>query len=279
MVSTSKSFIRVLAIAMLAWIAPRPSSAFEKVSEGQVKAKNTKRYEFAQAHGAQFVQSSDGQTVGILWFPAGLTNDPNKRLLVSLHGHASLATDEFFLWQKYAEKYRFGIFALQWWDLGDEVNPRDYLKPNEIYRIVDNLAKDQKIKSGRAFFHGFSMGSANSYAVMALDRDIKRDLFGACISNAGGLEDDFPGNRIFLADPAKASIFKGTHWVMYCGEKENVDSRSGVNAMKASKQKVEALGGSVDLFIQDPTGDHGGFHRNSQNTESAMKAIERLIPR
>jgi hypothetical protein len=33
----------------------------------------------------------------------------------------------------------------------------------------------------------------------------------------------------------------------------------------------------VDLLIEDPKGDHGGFHRNPENMKAALDVFEKLL--
>ena len=57
------------------------------------------------------------------------------------------------------------MLAIQWWrGQGDA-----YLPPFEIYREIDFAASKLDIKPGNSLLHGFSRGSANLYAVAAID--------------------------------------------------------------------------------------------------------------
>jgi len=231
------------------------------------------RYKFAVQQGAKFITTPDGKSFYVLWYPQGTTESSRPPMIVTLHGHGSWAFDEFYLWQPYAAKRGYGIIALQWWFGGGETTS-DYYQPQEIYGIFDTALREQKIKAGTVLFHGFSRGSANSYGVTALDRDSKNNYFALTISNAGKAATDFPINGEIARGKFGAKPFTSTHWVMVCGMK---DPNPGCPGMDEARKWVTQYGGSVDLFIQDPNGDHGAFHRNPNNVNAALDVFDKLL--
>lgn len=235
------------------------------------------RYRFAVDKGAQFVQTSDGKSFYVLWTPKGFDQAQLRPMIVTLHGHASWAFDEFFIWQPYAEQRGYGILALQWWFGGGEAI-NDYYLPREMYPLFEQVLRNQAIEPGKVLFHGFSRGSANSYALTALDRQKSR-FFGLTVSNAGGAAKDFPPNAAIINNEFGAMPFKGAHWVLYCGGKDPNPERDGCVGMQAASKFVISYGAIVDLFIEDPTGDHGGFHRNPANVNKALDVFDGLIRR
>lgn len=241
----------------------------------QARQANPERYEFAVEQGAQFAPTPDGKSFYVLWTPPGFSKAQLRPMIITLHGHASWAFDEFFLWYPYAEQRGYGIMALQWWFGGGEAI-HDYYLPQEMYPVFERVLLDLAIAPGTALLHGFSRGSANSYALTALDRQ-QRQFIGLTISNAGGLARDFAPNLDILNGRFGAMPFQGAHWVMYCGGQDPNPDRDGCQAMQAARDVVTGYGAIVDLFIQDPTGDHGGFQRNPANVNQALDVFDRLI--
>jgi len=243
----------------------------------QAKEADPDRYRFAVDKGARFVPTPDGRSFYVLWTPKDFDKAQLRPMIITLHGHASWAFDEFFLWQPYAEQRGYGIIALQWWFGGGEAI-NDYYLPREMYPIFEQALTNQAIEPGKVLLHGFSRGSANSYALTALDRQSSQ-FFGLTISNAGGMAKDFPPNVNILKGGFGATPFKGAHWVMYCGGKDPNPDRDGCAAMQAARELVTRYGAIVDLLIQDPTGDHGGFHCNPANVNKALDVFHELIGR
>lgn len=243
----------------------------------QAKQAAAQRYQFAVSKGAKFIPTPDGRSFYLLWTPKGYDSARRRPMIVTLHGHGSWAFDEFFLWQSYAEKRGYGIVALQWWFGGGEAT-NDYYTPQQMYPLFQQVLADQKVKTGHAVLHGFSRGSANTYALTALDRANDR-LFGLTIANSGGMAKDYPPNSAILSGAFGSKPFQGSHWVMYCGEKDANPDRDGVAAMRAARSTVTDKGGTVDLLIEDPAGDHGGFHRNRGNVDKALRVFDQLLGR
>lgn len=244
----------------------------------QAQTASPERYQYAVDQGAQILPTTDGKSFYVLWLPEGseLSNPPP--MIVTLHGHDSWAFDEFFLWHSYAAERGYGIIALQWWFGGGETNS-DYYQPREIYNVFDTALREQKIKAGTVLFHGFSRGSANSYGVTALDRDSKNNYFALTISNSGKAESDFPINGEIAQGKFGAKPFANTHWVMVCGMKDPFPDLTGCPAMRETRDWVNQYGGTVDLLIEDPNGDHGAFHRNPDNVNAALDIFSQLLGR
>ena len=150
---------------------------------------------------------------------------------------------------------------------------KGYGKPNDIYPWITDELEKRGIPRKHVIFEGFSMGSANSYAVTYLDHTQPEPYFAVTISNAGQLEDNFPPNRMFL-EKRESKPFTGVHWIIYCGDK---DAQHGCVPMSQTKQELESLGATIDEFIQDPEGDHGGFMHHSDMTDRALSAADRII--
>lgn len=241
----------------------------------QAQAANLERYQFAIEHGAQFVPTSDGRSFYLWWIPPGFDQAARRPVIVTLHGHASWALDGFYLWQPYAAQRGYAILALQWWFGGGETTA-DYYQPVQMYPLLTTALTDYHVQPGQAVLHGFSRGSTNTYALAALDRP-HAQAFGLIISNSGGAAADYPPNAEILQGRQGPQPFQGAHWVMYCGEKDPNPERDGCPAMRAARDFVTQYGATVELLIDDPAGDHGGFHRNADNVNAALDVADRVL--
>lgn len=266
--------VAVLAIPASARSGPRGApgnrAAPQELLE-QARRANPARYDYALKNGAKIGYARDGSTFWLFWLPEpGRADAGSPRVIVTLHGHGSYAFDEFFLWHRYAAERGVGILALQWWG-GRGEQFQDYLAPHEIYRAVDDVLRKQGIAKGRALLHGFSRGSANCYAVAAMDRHTGNDYFGLVVANAGKPGRDFPSNVEIERGRFGARPFEGTRWLLYCGANDPHPERDGCAGMEEAERWVTSFGGQIALFIKDATGGHGGFHRNPANVRRAME--------
>lgn len=232
----------------------------------QAKAADEARYAFAVKEGAEINATEGSRSFFIYWAPK---KTKLRGVIVTLHGHGSWAFDEFYLWKDRAEKNGLAILALQWW-LGQGETTEDYLTPQEMYAEIDRILRRKQIRPGKAILHGFSRGSANSYAVAALDAHSGNHFFKGVISNAGGASLDYFPNRQIDLGMMGSRVFEGTDWVLYCGGQDPEPERDGCPAMNRTKGWIQKHGGRVVLFLKDLTAGHGGFHRNPRRIDEAL---------
>ncbi len=241
----------------------------------QAKEKRGPRVKYALDNGAQVGLTADGKSFYILWLPEGSDPQDPPPMVVSMHGHASWAFEDFYVWHHFVKQRGYGFLAMQWW-LGGGEEMSDYLLPNEVYRVIDDVFRELHIKPQTAMLHGFSRGSANIYAVAAMDRSLKKDYFSLFVANSGQANSTYPPTHEVEEGRFGEMPFAGTHWVTYAGEKDVNPDRDGVRTMRKTGEWIEKYGGTVDLAIEDPEGDHGGFHKRPQNCEKALDVFEKL---
>lgn len=269
-----RSVCKLLLMACAA-LPPAVSRADSASLLAKAQAADPVRYAFVVAKNTEIRSTSDNRAFTMWWQPSSTA--PPKGVIVPLHGHDGYATDGIYLWQPYAEKYGYAILSLQWWFGGGEATT-DYYTPAEIYPILSSLLSQKSVKPGTVFFNGYSRGSANSYAVAALDAaSTGQRYFGLVMSNAGGVMTGYPPNQQIDAGVYGAQPFAGVKWAMYCGQLDPDPDTNGCPAMTAAKSWVTKYGASVVLFIDDPTGGHGGFMLNSVNVESAFATFGSLL--
>lgn len=243
--------------------------------QAQAKAADATRYSFIVGKGAEIKATGDNMAFTLWWQPS--TWSHASGVIVALHGHDSYATTEAALWQPYAEKYGFALLTLQWW-FGAGETTSDYYRPEQIYLLVSNLLVSKNVKVGSVFFTGFSRGSANSYAVATLDHAAaNRNHFALVLSNAGSAASDYPPNQQISAGSFGSQPFAGMKWAMYCGEKDPDPDIGGCPAMLKSSTWVKDLGASMQLFIDDPIGNHGGFMTNPSNVTQVMELYRQVL--
>src|SRR3989338_7580457 len=127
------------------------------------------RVQYAIDNGAETHLTSDGKSYYVLWFPEGSGSDNLSPMVATIHGHDGCAFVDFYVWHHFLKERGYGFLAVQWW-LGEGEGIKDYLAPDEIYRAIDEVFTKLQVKPGTALLHGFSRGSANIYAVAAMDR-------------------------------------------------------------------------------------------------------------
>ena len=259
----------LLAVVFMAWngFAQEETPLVE-----QARAAKPERYQFALDHGADIVPTKDGKSFYLFWLPKTQTS---KRILVGLHGHGSWVFDEFFLWQPYLEKRGIGILALQWWFGGGE-GTKDYYTPHQMYPLIESILREKKINPKRVLLHGFSRGSANVYALAALDRKVQNNFFALIIANSGGATENYPPNKAISSGLFGQDAFRNTRWVLYCGMQDPNPERDGCPAMERTAEWIKSFGGSIQKLIKDPDAGHGGFHHSPQYVDEALDLFEKF---
>jgi hypothetical protein len=229
------------------------------------------RGNYALTNGASFHSSPDSSSFYLQWFPNGSTQPDTLPLIVTCHGSDGKVFDEFYLWHPYAVANNCGIVAVQWYNPDSTVWGADhYLKDSVIYNTIDLALSTINYPSGKALFHGFSRGSARSYAINLYDQLSANDYFCTTISNSGSAEPAYPLYHDIDLGVYGPTPFLGRRWALYCGELDPNASLSGCIGMTNTFNWLTAKGANVEVFIQDPSGNHGGFHMNSANVDSIM---------
>lgn len=261
-----------LAFASAAAEAQPAGKGTEGAAELIAKAQkvNPEEYQNFIAKGGKIVPTFDGRSFYLFISP-----QENSPIVVSLHGHAGWAFKDYAAWSLELSRKGFGLLTVQWWfGLGDEA--KDYYSPQELYAVIENALRKENLTNRKLLLHGFSRGAANIYGVVALDRYTQNKFFPLIVANSGGASRDFLINRAIDLEQLGSKPFTGTRWILFCGGKDSNPDRDGCEGMARTKEWIEANGGIVELFIQDMTAGHGGFHRNPANVEKALKFFEQF---
>ena len=206
------------------------------------------------------VTSADGKTYFIYGAPAGQNNKETKTIIISLPGHGTTADDGYEAWKDHLDG-SFALAEFNWWR-GTGEKKTDYYDPASVVLQVRAFLDKQGYESSDiVILHGFSRGSANTYAVIANDRISRGSVFDAVISNAGKYQSDFPlvEGKTFT-DAEMTQFFKGMPWVLACGGKDENPTRDGCPGMEETKTFLEAHQADVLGIVTDPNSGHGAFH-------------------
>lgn len=210
--------------------------------------------------------TSDRQSFVVAWKRPG-TNP--KRWIVSLHGSRGYATDDLAVWYPSLKDHDVGLLAVQWW-IGTDDSTRSYYAPLQIYREIDLALQRLGVLPGMAMLHGFSRGSANSYAVAAIDAGRGRRYFSLAVASSGGVAADFPPTRAILEGAFGDRPLRGTRWITAAGARDPEPDRDGIPAMRRTSAWLEAQGATVIERIEDPHEGHGALQRNAANARRAL---------
>ncbi|MBI4968537.1 MAG: hypothetical protein HZC25_10510 [Rhodospirillales bacterium] len=268
---------RLFILTLLAlWAAPAPALALDPALAPEAKRlleqgrrAQPERARLAERLGARIEPTSDGRSFVLVWTP----KEPVKGWVVTLHGHGSWAFDELALWQPHLEGRGLGLAALQWWFGRGEAMP-DYYPPEHAYREIDQLLRRLGASPKSALLHGFSRGAANIYGVAALDIASANHFFGLVLANAGGAAPDFPVNRNIESGRFGSRPFASQNWITFCGGRDENPERDGCPAMRRAGTWVVKHGATLLRTIEDPSADHGGFHRQDRHVRTVLDLFQ-----
>ncbi len=208
------------------------------------------------------VTSADSKTYFIYGAPAGQNNKTTKKIIISLPGHGTTADDGYVAWKNHLSG-DFALAEFNWWDGGGE-KTTNYYQPSDVVMQARAFLNQQGYKSGdTVILHGFSRGSANTYAVIFQDHLKGAPVFDAVISNAGKYQSDFPLASKTPTDAEITAAFKNIPWVLACGGKDDNPDRDGCPGMAETSTFLTSHGANVVGTVTDLNGGHGAFHMSS----------------
>lgn len=244
------------------------------------KEEDAEQFAFADQKGAEIIPVDNNMSYAVWWQPENFDASTGT-VVVSLHGHGDYAIQDFKVWYPELAQRNVAYLGLQWW-FGRSLENEGYYEPDRIYSLIAEQLEAKNITAGNVIFEGFSMGGARSYGVALYDKACGNNYFGVNIANSGPWEDGYPLYAEILTKQYGETPFEGTHWILFCGDQdENEFATTQVthvcDGMENTKQRLEDMGGTVNLFIQDPTGNHGSFMINSDNVDEAMDEAEKIL--
>jgi hypothetical protein len=229
------------------------------------KAKRGKWFADAMKLKPDILPTSDGRSFVVVW----KTGVKPKRWIVSLHGSDGYATDDLAIWHPHLKGRDIGVVCVQWW-LGSGDGAASYYTPEQIYREIDLALQGLGVEPGTVMLHGFSRGSANSYAVMALDAGRGRRFFSLAVASSGGVGLDYPPTQAILAGAYGKDALKGTQWITCAGGRDPHPDRDGIPGMRRTTAWLKERGADVIEIIEDANQGHGALVRNPENARRVL---------
>ena len=212
---------------------------------------------YATSRGAQILSTPDSNTFYIQWFPTS-TIPSNTPIVVSLHGSNCNAFMEFKSWFNQAQLHGCGIIALQWYRYSSTA-PYDYLPDDTLYNYIDSILTKINYPTNKALLHGFSRGSARSYAMIFKDIQSGKNYFCTTVCNAGKADLGYPLYNSINSGVYGTNVFAGKHFNLFCGPPEPPYTGGACDGLSDTKVWLESQGATVDLFLQDSLLGHNGF--------------------
>jgi len=250
-------------------IAPHTFGADPALSGHSAKlyeqAKSGKWFADAAKLKPEIAATSDSESFIVIWKP----NKEPKRWIVSLHGSNGFATDDLALWHPHVKDRDVGLVCLQWW-LGKDATP-DYYTPKQVYHEIEIALQKLGVKPGTVMLHGFSRGSANSYAVAAMDAGRGQKYFSLCVASSGGVGLDYPATRAISKGEYGEHPLKGTRWITVAGKHDSHPDRDGIAGMKRTAEWLKEQDANIVESIEDPNEGHGALMRNPKNARRVME--------
>lgn len=232
------------------------STAAQKIYDS-CNVHNPGNVSYALTNGVQVISTPDSSTFYLQWFPTGATPNTSP-LLVTLHGSKGNAFNEFKNWHTILQLNNCGIIALQYnkyTDIFDYLN--GYFHDDSIYNYIDSALTRISYPSNKALLHGFSLGSARTYAVIFNDIQSGKNYFCTTISNAGKIDLTYPLYNSINAIP---NVFLGKHWNLFCGPPEPPYTGGACAGLDFTQTWLQSKGAIVDIYIQDSLLGHNGFN-------------------
>ncbi|HWA26199.1 MAG TPA: hypothetical protein VG734_11090 [Lacunisphaera sp.] len=252
----------VLAVGILAGAQQANAALPEAAAALYHQAEGGKFHAEAAKLAPEIAPTSDGKSFVVIW-----RAQPNPtRWIVSLPGTHGFATDDLAIWHPGLNGRDVGLVSLQWWlGHGDA-----YYTPEEIHREITAVLERVQAKPGMVMLHGFSRGSANSYAVAALDAGRGSHYFALLVASSGGVATDYPPTRALLRGDYGPRPLAGTRWITAAGARDSHPDRDGIPGMRRTAAWLKEQGATVVAAIEDPAEGHGALQRNPRNLRQVL---------
>lgn len=216
----------------------------------------------------EILPTSDGESFLVAWKATSGANAP-KHWIVSLPGKGGFATDDLAIWRPHLKGRDVGLVCVQWW-LGKDNERAAYYTPEQIYRELDRALQQLGVKTNMVMLHGFSRGSANSYAVAALDAGRGKKYFALNVASSGGVGLDYPPTRAIVSGAYGDHPLKGTRWITSAGGRDPQPDRDGIPGMRRAAAWLKEQGAIVLDSIEDPNYGHGALVLNPKNARRVL---------
>ncbi|MBI4826538.1 MAG: hypothetical protein HY807_09000 [Nitrospirae bacterium] len=231
------------------------------------RAQNGRRFADSVKLNPEIIPTSDGRSFIVVWKAS------DKKVpaywIVSLHGSHGFATDDLAIWCPNIKNRDVGLISLQWW-IGTDDTGKSYYKPMQIYSEIDIALRKIGVKPDSVMLHGFSRGSANSYAVAALDAGRGKHYFSLIVASSGGVNLDYPPTRSIVEGAFGDHPLLNTRWITVAGARDLNPDRDGITGMRRTTAWLREQGATVIESIEDPNEGHGALMLNTKNARHVL---------
>lgn len=266
----------IFLVSLLTPLSAAPNGA-DKLPERAARlfdqAKTGKFYASAEKLRPEILPMQQADGFLVVWRAAKSANP--ARWIVSLPGRHGFATDDLAIWSPHLKGRDIGLVCVQWW-LGSGDGIESYLRPEQIYREIDRALPALGAQPGTVLLHGFSRGSANSYAIAALDAGRGRKYFSLLVASSGGVAVDYPPTHAILEGRFGPRPLTGTRWVTAAGERDPEPERDGIPGMRRTAAWLREQGAEVLFAIEDPKYGHGALMLNQDNARRVLDEFARV---
>ncbi len=195
----------------------------------------------------------------LVWIPEIWDTIVDRKVIVSVHGTGGCAEWMLNEWYQ-ATEHDWALVSLQYYDRSADRYDDDEVIYENLENVVEELRHNCPVSEADFFYHGFSRGSAQGFAVAIRDRAASQ-LFTSFIADSGNSSVTYPT----LKD-APHDAMAGARFWMWCGEHDI----SAVDPLRTTCEimsedtvpYIASHGGTVDAFTQEADGCHGMFHYN-----------------
>ncbi len=265
---SAKTAATIFIVLMLSW---QPLSANQLSLNGHAaeiyrQAQSGRWFADAEKLNPDILSTSNGESFIVVW---KATEKTPKHWIVSLHGSRGFATDDLAIWYPHLKNRDVGLISVQWW-MGADDTTKSYYAPTQIYREIETALHKLGVQPGTVMLHGFSRGSANSYALAALDAGQGKHYFSLVAASSGGVSLDYPPTRAILTGAFGDHPLRGTRWITIAGAHEPNPDRDGIPGMRRTAAWLREQGAIVIESIEDPNEGHGALQRNAKNAQHVL---------
>jgi len=242
---------------------------------------NSADYRDATEIGARIVNLHEYGTFFVYWLPPDFESLEEKRVLVILHGQNGNAYRHLVDFCQTAMREKIGIISVQWgWPNATFRGTPDrrivnwaksytYLPSDIVYEIMSTALEHMEYRHGinkhLSAWHGFSKSSTDCVLYAFYDTYTENDYFRLFIVASGEAD---PNQKVI--PELKAGIYgdkplRDKNFYLWCGMKDG----NRCQTMQSTKELVEALGGTVQIFRSGPEG-RGGFENSEDHQKEAV---------
>ena len=207
------------------------------------------------------------------WFPDTYADQPQRTVVVDLHGTGELPESDWGLWREHLASRGIGFIGPEYFT-GD---PPEFLDSAALFPLVeeaiDVVDSECDLGTPNLVLLGYSRGSAMTLPVIYQDRQAGA-RFTRAILNSGAyhpaFDEDYDELIRSLDEEGDEDAFLGTEMFLYCGELDDSHGFPMCDEMEAARIWLNGLGADVGPVWHDTDGLHGDLPRDEDAAAAAL---------